>query len=197
MREDSNGAPDDFATNTAYGQGKYLAENLCHDYYNQHGLEAVIARCYTFVGPYMSLDAQFAMGNFLGQALRQEPLITQGDGRDSRSYLYAADLTFWLWTLLFQGTPAYPYNVGSEEAITIAELAQTVVSTLALELPVEIRQQPLPDKAPSLYIPCTQRVRKELGLRAHTSLEAAILKTAIWFQSFQQTQDKPAPSGVQ
>lgn len=162
----------------AYGEGKRVAEQLCIDACRPGGLEATIARCFAFVGPYLPLDGHFAIGNFIRDGLAGAPIRIQGDGSPFRSYLYAADLAIWLWTILFRGAPARTYNVGSPQSITIRELAETTGSIFGI--PVSIARKPKPDELPSRYVPDTQRARSELGLEAWVPLEEAIRKTARW-----------------
>jgi dTDP-glucose 4,6-dehydratase len=179
--EDYAGAPDCANTGQAYGEGKRAAETLCAMYADAH-LQPTIARCFTFVGPYLPLDANFAVGNFIRDALAGGPIRISGDGTPYRSYLYAADLAVWLWTILLRGTTCRPYNVGSQQDLTIRELAQTVVRVAGARIGIEMSGRPVDGAPPLRYVPATGRAAHELGLRAVISLEQGIQQTMAWYR---------------
>ena len=157
---------------TAYGRGKAEAERLCLE----SGIPAVIARCFAFVGPYLPLDAHFAAGNFIRDALAGRPIVIRGDGRPYRSYLYASDLVKWLWTLLDRGEAGRVYHVGSGRAVSIAELARIAAGLVEPALPVEVLS-PAGEGLPPRYVPDISRAGRELGLRVETDLEEALRLT--------------------
>jgi nucleoside-diphosphate-sugar epimerase len=165
---------------SAYGIGKCTAEHLCH-LYKQYGIDIKIARCFAFVGPYLPLNAQFAIGNFLSDAAKGGPIIVNGDGTPFRSYLYAADLTVWLWKILFCGQPLQPYNVGSNEAVSIAELAHLIAGRFSPKLEVIVKKAAPENKLAARYVPDVTRAKNELGLIQKINLVEAIDKTLNWF----------------
>ena len=179
--ENFAGAPDPLDPASAYGEGKRAAELLCSMAAGKN-LEIKIARCFAFVGPYLPLDAHFAIGNFIRDGLRGGPVQVHGDGSPYRSYLYAADLAIWLWTILFRGQSGQPYNVGSEEALSIRELADVVAQTFQPARNVIIDKKPVPGAAAQRYIPNTKRALEELGLRARINLKDSIQRTISWHQ---------------
>ena len=175
--EDYYGAPDPTDQNSAWGEGKRAAEFLCAYYSRRYGIETKIARCFSFVGPYLQLDLHYAIGNFIWNGLDGEPIQVKGDGTPYRSYLHAADLVIWLWTILFKGKSCRAYNVGSEEAVTITELANTVAQSFQKPIEVRIAKSPDPNRLPDRYVPATKRAQTDLGLRQIVNLKEAIQRT--------------------
>ena len=122
VSEDWSGAPDPLDPASAYGEGKRVSELLCSMATAMNpDFEVAIARCFAFVGPHLPLDKHFAIGNFISAALRGEDIQIHGDGTPLRSYLYAADLSYWLWVMLFDAPSNRAYNVGGSEGISIQD----------------------------------------------------------------------------
>jgi nucleoside-diphosphate-sugar epimerase len=183
--ESFSGAPDAKNRGNPYagtGEAKRRAERLLDEHARDKDMSVVVARCFTFAGPALPLDAKFAFGNFMGNALQGKPILIKGDGTQIRSYLYAADLAVWLWTLLLRGKAGRHYNVGSEEAVTMRELAEKI----ALEVGgdgIEVMDMESPGGIPGRYVPCTGRARDELGLKEFFSLGETVRNTAAWHRS--------------
>jgi dTDP-glucose 4,6-dehydratase len=179
VSEDDPGAADVSDPQSTYAETKRIGELLCARY----GLDSVIARGFSFVGPYIPLDRGFAAGNFIGNAIERTPIIVQGDGTAVRSYLYPADFAAWSWILLLRGVAGRAYNVGSEEAVTIRELATEAARLNEPPLPIEIQGKAAAGVASARYVPSTKRARAELGLKETIGWRDALRKTYDWYAS--------------
>lgn len=177
--EDWRGAPDCADPKSAYGEGKRAAEMLCAIYGQQFGLDIVGARIFALLGPLLSLDIHFAAGNFIRDAMAGRTIRVEGAGTAIRSYLYAADVAIWLWAILLRGERGANYNVGSEEAVSIADLARRTASLIGTA-GHEILGRPDPGWNPGRYVPSTAMARQALGLRTTVPLDEAIMRTARW-----------------
>ena len=185
--EDYMGGPDPLNPLNAYAEGKRATEQLCAIACLQPpagaGLHITTARCFTFVGPHLPLDSHFAIGNFIRDALAGGPIRVNGDGTPYRSYLYAADLAEWLVTILLRGDAGRAYNVGSEEAVSICDLAHRVAGVAAREIDSRsevIVSRPPPAVSailPERYVPSCRQAFDALDLTPATPLDAAIERT--------------------
>lgn len=183
--ETYTGGPDPLQLASSYDESKRMAEHLCVAYAHGTPLVPVIARCFAFIGPHLPLDAHFAIGNFLGAAIRGERLHIRGDGTPRRSWLYMSDLAAWLWTLLVHGQPGRAYNVGSDQAYTIAQAAELTAATLRRPgsgaiLPVQIDGKTRAGAPLNSYVPDVSRALGELGLGVTVPLPEALRRTAAW-----------------
>jgi dTDP-glucose 4,6-dehydratase len=179
--ETFSGAPDSTSAASAYHEGKRTAETLCAIAARDTRLRPKIARGFAFVGPHLPLDAHFAAGNFLRDALQGQQIVVQGDGTPVRSYLHASDMVVWLLTILVKGERLRPYNVGSDAAVSLQELAQLVAGLPAERLRVQVRGAPS-GAPPERYVPSVERARRELGLEVRIGLDDAFRRTWHWLR---------------
>lgn len=180
IAEEDRLACDTLDRRSTYGESKRYAEMLCALYSSQFRMSAKVARCFAFVGPGLPLGQHFAIGNFIRDAVAGQTIVLTGDGTPERSYLYAGDLVAWLLRALVLGQAGRAYHIGSDQAMTLAELARNVSQLIGTGSGVEIRGMPTANGFRSRYIPSVERARKELGCEIWTPLPEAILMTAEW-----------------
>lgn len=166
---------------SAYAEGKRLSELYCSIYAKQYNMPVKIARCFAFVGPYLPLDKHFAIGNFIRDGLNGKNITIIGDGSPLRSYMYAADLVIWLWSLLLKGNSGEAYNVGSEKPISIKELAITIAGFFP-GISVKILNQIRTTDRNQNYIPDVSKFKKKFNFNKDIELENAIQKTILHYQ---------------
>lgn len=99
-----------------FAYAKVLAERAAF----QSTVPVVVARAFSLIGP--RLGSQFAAAQFMADAIAGRPVAVKAPGT-VRSYLYAADLAAWLWTLLVRGEAGTAYNVGASDHLDMGFLA--------------------------------------------------------------------------
>lgn len=166
---------------SAYAEGKRIAELYCSTYFEKVAIPVKIARCFAFVGPYLPLDKHFAIGNFIVNAINGNDIQIKGNGTPFRSYLYASDLTIWLWVLLIKGVNNQPYNVGSDEDYSIKEIAE-LVSNIDNGVKVDVIGKSAPGQLIERYVPCVDLAKKELSLNILINLADSIKKTIKFYE---------------
>jgi len=179
VAENSLSAPDCLNPKNTYAEGKRASEMLCAIYGKQFGCDIVVARIFALLGPLLNLGIHFAAGNFIRDALAGKKITVSGDGRPERSYLYPSDLIVWLLAMLTHGKPGAAYNAGSEEAISIANLAK-LTSSLLGDKGYEVLGLSDSGWNPGRYVPSNKLIQEELGVKQTVDLAEAIKRTAYW-----------------
>lgn len=138
------------------------------------GLNVSIARCFAFVGCWLPRDQHFAIGNFIGDVLSKRPIIVKAKHQVYRSYMYADDLVEWLMTIADHSSTECPtYNVGSDQAILVGDLAKEL--SKCYDVPVEV---PLISEVKiDRYVPSINKAKAELGLYLKHDLISSIHET--------------------
>ena len=180
IKEDCLNSPDILDPNNAYACSKRQAENLCSLYHHHYGIDFVIARCFAFLGPYLPLNQHFAIGNFILDGLSENDILINGDGKTIRSYLFADDLSDWLIKILFDGKSGEAYNVGSNENITIHDLAKLV--SKCFDNKPQIKVMGKPSKLIDNYVPNVDKIKNDLMAIQNTTLIDSSKKTIRFHQ---------------
>ncbi len=170
---------------SCYDEGKRCAETLFFDYYRQHALKIKVARIFNTYGPRMHPNDGRVVSNFIVQALRNEPITIYGDGSQTRSFCYVADLIEGFVKFMNSSDEMTgPVNLGNPSEFTMVELAEKVKvltgSTSKLIL------MPLPTDDPKQRKPDISLARKQLGWEPTVSLEEGLIETIAYFKKFLQ-----------
>ena len=164
-------------SSNVYSISKRAAENLCSSYYDKYDLNISIARCFCFSGIHLPLDVHFAIGNFVKDASSNNDIIIRGDGKSVRSYLDQDDLTEWIIKILendsFNKTV---YNVGSEESISIKDLAILIKKLSRKSIDVKILNENNDSYKRTVYVPDCKKIKEKFNLTQKVSLSESILK---------------------
>jgi len=179
QREDYWGNVNPIGPRGVYDEAKRFAEAMTLAYHRYHGVDTRIARVFNTYGPRMRLDDGRVVPNFIGQALRGEPLTVYGDGSQSRSFCYVNDLIDGVCKLLLSDM-GEPVNLGNPEEMTILELAHKVNDITGNS--AGIVYKPLPRDDPKRRCPDISRARQLLGWEPKVGLGEGLRKTIEWFK---------------
>lgn len=162
-------------TAEVYAMSKLGVEAIAAALAAQSSIKTIIARPFAFIGA--GLPPHLVISQLLDMARNADRIVLQSDGSSTRSFLYAADLALWLLVLLARGKSGETYNVGSDEAMRLIDVARVVKDVVASEKPIEILG--LPNRNPrQYYVPDIGKVRTELGLDVWTRFEESVRYTA-------------------
>lgn len=170
------------SVNAAYSEAKRLAETLCAVYRNQQRLPIVTIRPFAFIGPYQRLDKPWAVNNFIRDSILGGPIRILGNEKTVRSYLYGSDMAFWLLAALAKGKEGAIYNIGSNDAISLFDLAQKIISNFPHKLEIVNKSSKEYSEAPSVSVPNISSIQSDLKVKQTIDLTVALKQTIDWYQ---------------
>jgi dTDP-glucose 4,6-dehydratase len=176
------GHVDPVGPRSVYDEAKRFAEALTMAYHRTHGVDTRIVRIFNTYGPRMQLDDGRVVPNFVGQALRQEPLTVYGDGSQTRSFCYVDDLVDGIVRLLFSAENN-PTNLGNPHEISIREFAQTVNRVTGNLAGLHIVPEGRTQGDPQQRRPDITRARTLLGWEPRIPLEDGLRRTLAYFRN--------------
>jgi dTDP-glucose 4,6-dehydratase len=180
QREDYWGHVNPIGVRGVYDEAKRFAEAMTMAYHRAHGLKTHIVRIFNTYGPRMRLDDGRVLPNFVGQALRGEPLTVYGDGSQTRSFCFISDLVEGIYRLLFTEFHQ-PVNLGNPDEVTIVEFAKEILALTGSKS--EIVYRPLPADDPRVRRPDISRARQVLnGWEPKIGRREGLRRTVEYFQ---------------
>lgn len=180
QQEDYWGNVNPIGPRGVYDEAKRFAEAITMAYHRSHNVDTRIVRIFNTYGPRMRLNDGRVVPNFVGQALRGEPLTVYGDGSQTRSFCYVGDLIRGIHLLLMSDVTE-PVNIGNPCEMTIRAFAETINRATGNE--AGTAYEPLPTDDPKVRRPDITRARTLLGWEPEIELETGLSRTIEWFNS--------------
>jgi dTDP-glucose 4,6-dehydratase len=163
-----------------YDEAKRCAEAFAMAYQRTHNVDTRIIRIFNTHGPRMQVSDGRAVPNFMAQAIRGEPLTVYGDGSQTRSLCYVADLVRGVLATLERGNEL-PVNLGNPQEVTVRELAETIIKLAGSKSRIEHRELPVDD--PKQRRPDISHAKELLGWQPEVGLEDGLARTLEYFRS--------------
>src|SRR2546430_153974 len=163
-----------------YDEAKRFAEAMTMAYHRYHGVDTKIVRIFNTYGPRMRVNDGRAVPAFMSQALRNEDVTVFGDGTQTRSFTYIADLVDGIVRLMLSNEND-PVNIGNPREMTIKEIAETIIRMTRSKS--RIVYKPLPTDDPKQRKPNITRARTLLNWEPRVELEEGLVKTIEYFRT--------------
>ena len=182
ISETSSGLPLDLKASNSHSEAKRYAEMLGSAARSEARMPVITIRPFTFCGAYQDLNSPWALNNFIKDSLSNRPIRILGDGSTVRSYMYGADFAAWILVIMITGKSGKVYNVGSDQGITLSDLAEKV-SRFSISSPEILLNTSLTGSVVNTtLVPDTAEVLKEFELTQLTDIDTAIDRTIKWYE---------------
>jgi UDP-glucuronate decarboxylase len=183
--ESDYGNVNPYGPRAVYDEGKRAAEAYCYAHRKKFGTKVRIARIFNTYGPRLDIKqtSQYSrvVIKFIEQALSSKPLTVYGSGKQTRSFCYITDvITGLIKFLLTPSLDGEVVNLGSDEEITILELADKIIKLTGSWS--KIKFEDLPEDDPKRRCPDLSKAKRLLNYSNKVPLEAGLKKTIEWFK---------------
>jgi dTDP-glucose 4,6-dehydratase len=162
-----------------YDEGKRYGEALTTAYRSSEGVDTGIVRIFNTYGPRMRPHDGRAIPTFIRQALRDEPITLAGDGLQTRSVCYVADLVAGILAFADSAHPG-PVNLGNPDEMTVRRIAEDIVAAAGSQSEIVSIDRPVDD--PQVRRPDTALAEELLGWRPLVPWEKGLERTVAWFR---------------
>jgi len=163
-----------------YDEAKRYMESITMAYNRFHGVETRIIRIFNTYGPRMRLNDGRALPAFIGQALRGEDLTVFGDGSQTRSFCFVADLVEGIYRLLMSDYDM-PVNIGNPSEISLKDFAEEIIKLTGTSQ--KIVYKPLPVDDPKQRQPDITKAKEILGWEPTVSRSEGLKITYDYFKN--------------
>ena len=165
---------------SVYDEAKRFSESLTMAYHRYRGVNTHLVRIFNTYGPRLHQSDGRVISNFVMQALRGDPLTVYGDGQQTRSFCFVADLIEGILRLS-RSDEHLPTNIGNPTEFTILECAQAVLEVTGSKS--ELRFEPLPQDDPTRRKPDISKAKRILDWEPKISLREGLLLSLDYFHS--------------
>lgn len=162
-----------------YDEAKRFAEAITMAYHRQHGIDTKIARIFNTYGPHMRKNDGRVIPTFITQAINNQPLTVFGDGSQTRSFCYIADLIDGIYKLALSESNE-PINLGNPDEISMNKLAKTIIQYTSSNS--QIIFEPLPQDDPKIRCPDMSKANSLLAWKPQVTLRDGLVRTIDWFR---------------
>jgi nucleoside-diphosphate-sugar epimerase len=181
LKESDLGLLDFTRVHNVYAEARRAAESIVAAYASQYRIPVSTARAFTFLGPYQSLDAPWALNNFMRDALLGHDIRLHSDGTTKRSYLYGSDAAAWMLRILIEGADSSVYNLGGGTSVSHSEVAELVAQRTVPSPRIVVKSQQSDNGRGYDFFPDLRTVQSQLRLRQAFDTARGINRALQWY----------------
>jgi nucleoside-diphosphate-sugar epimerase len=191
--EDYWGNVNSLGERACYDESKRLGETITMEFVRRRDTDARIVRIFNTYGPHNQIDDGRMIPNFITQAIKREPLVVHGTGKQTRSICFVEDMVEGLMRALFtEGTTGEVFNLGNPDERSVQEWAETIIALC--DSPSRIEYAEKREDDPERRKPNIDKARARLGWEPTVTPEDGLRRTIVWYRAELERLDSWLPS---